>query len=102
MRHEFRTPLNSVIGFAQLLQNNPKDPLTKKQQEHIQYVVSVADHLVRLISDVLDLAEIENGKCALSVVDLEPTKVMLETVSMTQSLADKKSIQIERPHYSIQ
>jgi len=48
--------------------------------------------LGRLISDVFDLAEIENGKRALSVVDLEPTKVMLETVSMTQSLADKKSI----------
>jgi signal transduction histidine kinase/CheY-like chemotaxis protein len=63
MSHELRTPLNGVIGYAQILQADPR--LAPDQHERVRIVQHSGEHLLRMINDVLDLAKIEAGKIEL-------------------------------------
>jgi signal transduction histidine kinase/CheY-like chemotaxis protein len=60
MSHEFRTPLNGILGYAQILGQDPT--LTPHQRDGIKVIKQSGDHLLTLINDVLDLAKIETGK----------------------------------------
>ncbi|WP_272647836.1 ATP-binding protein [Paucibacter sp. XJ19-41] len=70
MSHEFRTPLNAILGFAQLLQMDTG--LSTPQQGKINLIRDSGEHLLSLISDLLDMASIEAGRVRLmpTVVDL--------------------------------
>ncbi|QDZ29885.1 ATP-binding protein [Noviherbaspirillum sp. UKPF54] len=70
MSHELRTPLNAVLGYAQLLKRD--ENLTKRQIASLNTIQQSGEHLLTLITDLLDLAKIEAGKFELyeSVVDL--------------------------------
>jgi len=70
MSHEFRTPLNAILGFTQLMQMDPRVPAP--QQARLQLMRESGLHLLELINDVLDMASIEAGKVSLklSPVDL--------------------------------
>ncbi|HET9643922.1 MAG TPA: response regulator [Burkholderiaceae bacterium] len=70
MSHDLRTPLNGILGFAQVLQFDKT--LTGKQQSQVQAIRSCGEHLLALINDILDSAKIEAGK-----FDLVPTDVEL-------------------------
>ena len=73
MSHEFRTPLNAILGFTQLLQMDAS--LTPAQQSKIGQVRDSGEHLLSLITDVLDTASIEAGK-----VRLQPSSVDLRAL----------------------
>jgi PAS domain S-box-containing protein len=73
MSHEFRTPLNAILGFAQLLQMDAS--LGPAQQGKVNLIRDSGDHLLSLISDVLDMASIEAGK-----VRLQPAAVDLRAL----------------------
>jgi signal transduction histidine kinase/CheY-like chemotaxis protein/HPt (histidine-containing phosphotransfer) domain-containing protein len=66
--HEVRTPLNGVLGMAQLLLATP---LTPEQREYVETLESSAGSLVALIDDVLDVSKIEAGKLELEEVDFD-------------------------------
>lgn len=70
MSHEFRTPLNAILGFAQLLQMD--GALSQAQLGKINLIRDSGEHLLSLISDLLDMASIEAGKVKLmpAAVDL--------------------------------
>lgn len=70
MSHELRTPLHGILGFAQLLENGRREPLSEKQREHVQRIRRSGEHLLTLINDILDLTRIENGNLTIS---LQPT-----------------------------
>ncbi|WP_269631084.1 sensor histidine kinase [Pelomonas sp. BJYL3] len=73
MSHEFRTPLNAILGFAQLLQMD--DGLDDAQRNKINLVRDSGEHLLALITDLLDMASIEAGK-----VRLQPATVDLRAL----------------------
>lgn len=60
MSHELRTPLNAVLGYSQILLNQPN--LTAEQQHDLKAIRHAGDYLLLLISDILDLAKIEAGR----------------------------------------
>lgn len=62
MSHEFRTPLNAIIGFGELLKNSE---LNQKQSEYVNNIVLSSNHLIDLVNDVLDISRIESGKVKL-------------------------------------
>ncbi|HET8912321.1 MAG TPA: PAS domain S-box protein [Ktedonobacteraceae bacterium] len=62
MSHELRTPLNAIIGFSELIYDELAGPITEEQKDYLGDVLSSSKHLLRLITDVLDLAKIEAGK----------------------------------------
>lgn len=73
MSHEFRTPLNAILGFTQLMQMDSS--IAGAQQTKLQLMRDSGLHLLELINDVLDMASIEAGK-----VSLKPTSVDLRAL----------------------
>jgi signal transduction histidine kinase len=67
MSHELRTPLHGVLGFTQTLSQDPD--LTPKQKSHVQVIQRSGEHLLTLLSDILDLSRIEVHK-----MELQPTE----------------------------
>ena len=75
MSHELRTPLNGIIGVSQLLQRTVK---TKEQIEQVKVLCSSGEHLLAVLSDILDFSRIEQGKFT-----LKPTEFRLADLAMT-------------------
>jgi len=65
--HEFRTPLNSIIGFAQVLKDRPTLLKTEKGQRYIDNIISGGNTLLQMINDLLQLAKAEAGKLEVRV-----------------------------------
>ena len=62
MSHEFRTPMNAIKGFTNLVLRRGKDELSERNQENLQKVDQASDHLLAMINDLLDLSKIEAGR----------------------------------------
>lgn len=62
LSHEMRTPLNAILGYAELLEMDLAGPLTGEQRGHIERVRISARHLLDLVNAVLDLAKVEAGQ----------------------------------------
>ncbi len=69
MSHEFRTPLNAILGFTQLMQMDAAIPAN--QQAKLQLMRDSGLHLLELINDVLDMASIEAGKVSLKAAPVD-------------------------------
>lgn len=65
MSHDMRTPMNAIVGFTTLLDNESKNP--EKVQEYTKKIAFSSQHLLRLINDVLDMSKIEAGKMKLTL-----------------------------------
>lgn len=94
MSHELRTPLNAIIGFGQLLQFNPKEPLSSKQGEAVGHILQGGRHLLELINEVLDLARIEAGRLELSVEDVDACRLLGDCLPLIQPLAGARGIDL--------
>jgi PAS domain S-box-containing protein len=98
MSHELRSPLNAILGFAQLLESESPPP-TPSQLESIGRILQAGWHLLNLINEILDLAKIESGKFSLSPEPVSLAEVFLECREMVEGLARKRSIQLEFPRF---
>jgi len=94
MSHELRTPMNAVLGFAQMLQFNPKQPLLPKQNEYVGYILDGGNHLLSLINSVLDLAKIESDQITFSIEDVESDKIISDSLNLISPLAEQNHITI--------
>ncbi len=72
MSHELRTPLNGILGYAQILKRDKN--LTTLQADGLNIIKQSGEHLLTLITDILDLSKIEAGK-----LEFQPTSVHLST-----------------------
>jgi len=75
MSHELRTPLNSIIGFSEILRTRLEGRLEPKFSRFLDNIHSSGEHLLALISDMLDLSKIEAGR-----MEIQPEKVCVERV----------------------
>ena len=94
MSHELRTPLNAVLGFAQMLQFNPKAPLSPGQNEHVESIITGGNHLLELINEILDLARIEADQLDLFVEKVDAAEVVGDCVALTAPLGEDRKITI--------
>jgi len=62
MSHELRTPLNAVLGFSDLLADERYGTLNDRQQRYVTHIHTGGTHLLKLITDILDLSKIEAGR----------------------------------------
>ena len=77
MSHELRSPLNAILGFAQLLEFDSPPP-TPAQQDNINRILKAGWHLLTLINEILDLGKIESGKAQLALEPVSLTQVIRE------------------------
>src|SRR6187402_1419630 len=66
MSHEFRTPLNAILGYTHMLLNNVTGPVTEPQRKSLTRIDSNSRHLLALINDILDITRIEAGRMPLN------------------------------------
>jgi PAS domain S-box-containing protein len=96
MSHELRSPLNAILGFAQLI-NSDSPPPTAAQRASIDQILQAGWYLLKLINEILDLAQIESGKLALSKEPTSLTDVMLECQAMIEAQGHKRGIKMTFP-----
>jgi signal transduction histidine kinase len=77
--HELRTPLGAIGGYAALLTEGIRGPLTDGQREYIARIQHSQQHILRLVNELLDLATIESGQFPLNVATV-PVPAVLESV----------------------
>ncbi|NOT89146.1 MAG: response regulator [Lysobacter sp.] len=92
MSHELRTPLNVIIGMSQLLAEAPEEP----KHRHLPNSIRRAGQaLLALISDVLDLSQIEAGKITLQIAPFAPRQLVEDVLDMFQPEAASKSLRLD-------
>jgi CheY-like chemotaxis protein len=96
MSHELRSPLNAILGFAQLLDTDTPPP-TPSQKADIGQILQAGWHLLKLIDEILDLAKVESGRVALSQEPVSLADVMTECLSMVEAQSRQRGITIVIP-----
>lgn len=95
MSHELRTPLNAIIGFSEMMQRQLLGPIgTEKYLDYIGGIRESGEHLLDLISDILDMSKIEAGKYELDLEELNLSKVIRLAVHMIEGRAQDAQIKI--------
>ncbi|MEO8052714.1 MAG: ATP-binding protein, partial [Acidobacteriota bacterium] len=97
MSHELRSPLNAILGFAQLM-NSDTPPPTPSQTASIDQILNAGWYLLELINEILDLAQIESGKLALSREPTSLSEVLLECQAMIEPQGQKRGIRMTFPN----
>ena len=92
MSHELRTPLNAVLGFSQLMRNDPST--TETQRGNLQIINRSGEHLLTLIKDVLDMSKIEAGRSTLEPEDLDLGGMIRDIIDMMSNHAEAKGLQL--------
>lgn len=95
MSHEFRTPLNSILGFSQLLADELSD---EKHKSYINAVSQGGKNLLRLINDILDLSKIDSGRLEIRPTPTDFSGMVDEIHGMFREAAGSKGIEFET-HY---
>ncbi|MCC3303906.1 sensor histidine kinase [Sneathiella sp. HT1-7] len=93
--HELRTPLNTIIGFAEILVKEFFGPLNEKQVEYGQGILESSDHLLLLVNDILDMANIQAGKMELEKAPVDFAAMLRTVVPMVQDRAKKRHLVIK-------
>jgi CheY-like chemotaxis protein len=98
MSHELRSPLNAILGFAQLMETGSPLP-TPDQKASIDQILKAGWYLLELINEILDLALIESGRLSLSLEPMSLVDVMLECQTMIEPQAQKSGIRMSFPQF---
>ncbi len=94
MSHELRTPLNSIIGFSKVILKGIDGPVTDTQREDLTAIYNAGQHLLGLISDMLDISRIEAGKLDLSFEEVDVTEIMEGVMTTAVGLVKDKPIEL--------
>lgn len=90
--HELRTPLNAIMGFTSLLREGIYGEVIPKQKRILERIHTNAEHLLRLINDLLDLSRIEAGKMSLEVEEVNLEKLVQGALSLIEPQLKKKKL----------
>ena len=95
MSHEFRTPLNSIIGFSDLIKNEVMGPLENgKYKEFATDINNSGEHLLKLVNGILDLSKIEVGQMSLLETTMESKLLALDCIRVIEPLAEAARVEI--------
>lgn len=89
MSHDLRTPLNSILGFTELLSATALNSL---QQQYLNHVNVSGQALLEIINDILDLSKIEAGKLELEAIKVNLPDILEQTLDMVRYAAGSKGL----------
>ncbi|MFZ5472231.1 MAG: ATP-binding protein [Myxococcota bacterium] len=93
--HELRTPLTSIIGYSEMLSEGLAGPLNQEQTDYVRTIMDKGETLLKLISSMLDISQIEAGRLRLNFDPLDVAEVVRSAVSSLKPQAGKKGIVVE-------
>ena len=95
MSHELRTPLNAIIGFSQLMGSQTFGPLgSKKYGDYCAHILASGEYLLRVVSDVLDMARLEAGRESLTYARFSAEQAVSRAVLDIAPTAREKGVAI--------
>ncbi len=89
--HDLRSPLNTVIGYSDLLE---KTGLNAKQKHYLDHLKKSSDYILHLVNDLLDLSKLEAGKMVIEELPFSPHKLIENTITSTIPIHDPKNLEI--------
>jgi signal transduction histidine kinase/ActR/RegA family two-component response regulator len=98
MSHELRSPLNAILGFAQLMESASPAP-TAAQTESIAQILQAGWYLLKLIDEILDLATIESGNASPSTEAVSLSEILVECQTMMEPRARQSGIRVTFPSF---
>jgi signal transduction histidine kinase len=93
--HELRTPLTSIIGYSEMLSEGLVGGLNPEQTEYVRTIMDKGDTLLKLISSILDVTQIEAGKVRLTFEPLSVGDLVTSALSSVRPQAQKKGLTID-------
>jgi len=93
--HEFRTPLNAIMGFAEILREKPELVKKDKGQRYAENILASGQRLLNMINDLLDMAKTEAGKMKLYIEKTSVTELCKGLVESFASLTKKNKIKVK-------
>jgi signal transduction histidine kinase len=81
MSHEFRTPLNAILGYTNMLLQGVSGEMTPQQKRNLQRIDSNGRHLLQVINEILDITRIEAGRMPLNLSDFELPELVQEVMA---------------------
>lgn len=90
--HELRAPLNSIIGFANVLINGVAGEINPEQERQLGILKANADHLLELINDIIDISKIEAGRVEVSPASFELGALIREVADSFAIAFEKKGL----------
>jgi len=103
MSHEFRTPLNAILGYTEILSEEIVGPVTPVQRDHLRRIRRSSDHLLSLIEELLRFARLDAGEEVVHIERVVAADVVDETFDIVRAIADRKGLRLrsEIPDYPI-
>ncbi|MEP3115645.1 ATP-binding protein [Nisaea sp.] len=96
MSHEFRTPLNAILGFSEMLSQEVLGPVgAPAYKEYAEAINDSGNHMLELVNDILDISAIEAGKRVIMKEEIGLLKLLRESTVEVSKIAADKSINLE-------
>jgi len=93
--HELRTPLTSIIGYSEMLAEGLAGPMNQEQVDYVRTIMEKGETLLKLISSILDISQIEAGKVRLAFEPVEISEIVHSSISSVKPQAAKKGVVVE-------
>lgn len=94
MSHEFRTPLNAIIGYVDIMLSGMAGAFSEKQTQLQTHIKHNASRLLGMINDTLDMAKIEANRLEMHLSQFSPEEELRQIAESMKSLTDKKQIEL--------
>jgi signal transduction histidine kinase len=92
--HEFRTPLNAIIGFSEMIDMEAWGPVNKQYHDNIKNILTAAVHLKEAVNDVLDSAKLDAGLMQISPESFSLKSVLRSCLENVDTMASEKEVQL--------
>ncbi|MDA8424193.1 MAG: HAMP domain-containing sensor histidine kinase [Nitrospiraceae bacterium] len=93
--HELRSPVNAIIGLAELLRMSAEKGSIEQIKERLSFMISSATNLRAIITNILDLSKLEAGKMEVSFQEINATALISEIAETTRILVGKKPVMVK-------
>ena len=95
MSHELRTPLNAIIGFSEMIKDGVLGPISPPNYaNYAKDINNAAVHLLGIVTQILDMANLESGEMRLRITEFELKDVLEESIEIIRSTSaeDRRSV----------